>query len=107
MSNDTNHNNIFTAAIIEDIIVNQLDSLIDNVIILRSDNCSTQFKSRFVFASIRKLAMKYKVKMMWFYGEPGHGRGLVDDMSSFGCKGPLRQMIINKDKWFDTAEEMV
>ena len=38
---------------------------------------------------------------IWFYREPGHGRGLVDAMSSFGCKRPLRQMIENEDKWFN------
>ena len=50
--------------------------------------------------------MKHQIQVAWFYGEPGHGRGLVDAMSSFGCKGPLHQMIINDDSWFDTADEM-
>ena len=55
---------------------------------------------------MRKLALKYQIAIFWFYGEPGHGRGLVDAMSSFGCKENLRSPIITQDKWFDTAEEM-
>ena len=46
--------------------------------------------------------------MVWFYGEPGHGNSIIDVMSSFGCKGPLRQAILSEDQWFDKgAEQMV
>ena len=107
LSDDTYHDNVMTATVIEDLIINHLGGAVDeNVIVLRSDNCPTQFKSRIVFASIRKLVIKYKLKIVWFYGEPGHGKGLVDAMSSFGCKSPLRQMVINHYKWYDTAAEM-
>ena len=107
LSDDTNHDNVMTATVIEDLTINHSGGAVDeNVIVLRSDNYPTQFKSRFVFAPIRKLAIKYKLKVVWFYGEPGHGKGLVDAMSSFGCKSPLRQMVINHDKWYDTAAEM-
>ena len=53
------------------------------------------------------LAKKYNIDIYWFYGEAGHGRGLIDAMAWFGCKGPLRQAIIGEDKWFDNASEMV
>ena len=29
-----------------------------------------------------------------YYGAPGHGKGLVDAMSGFGVKGPLRKAVI-------------
>ena len=45
--------------------------------------------------------------MVWFYEKPGHGCGLVDVMSSFGCKQQLRHEIVNNDSWFEDAEEMV
>ena len=105
LSDDTNHDNVMTKAIIEDMIVNRVHDDSDTII-LRSDNCSTQFKSQYVFASMRSLALKHNIKIVWFYGEPGHGRGLVDAMSSFGCKGPLRKLIINEDQWYDNVEEM-
>ena len=41
-----------------------------------------------------------------FYGEAGHGRGLIDAMAWFGCKGPLRKEILSNDSWFANAEEM-
>ena len=44
--------------------------------------------------------------VIWFYGEPGHGCGLVDAMSSFGCKQQLCHEIVTNDSWFQNAEEM-
>ena len=41
---------------------------------------------------------------VWYYGEPGHGRGLVDTMSSFGCKQQLRHEIVTNDSWFQNAD---
>ena len=33
----------------------------------------------------------------------GHGRGLIDAMAWFGCKGLLQHAIISEDKWFPHA----
>ena len=56
---------------------------------------------------MRKLAMEKNITVAWFYGDPGHGKGTVDAMSSFGCKTPMRQAIASKDIWFEGAAEMV
>ena len=56
---------------------------------------------------MKNLALKYKIKIVWFYGEPGHGSRLVDAMSSFGCKGPLWRMIIDNDQWYGSAEDIM
>ena len=40
-------------------------------------------------------------------GIQGHGKGLVDAMSFFGVKGPLKHAILTDDKWFSSSEEMV
>lgn len=53
-----------------------------------------------------KLAQKYNITIFWFYGEAGHGKGLVDAMSSFGCKQILRSAIISEDKWFPDSQSM-
>ena len=106
LSDDTNHNNIMTVSIIEDILKQYPQILSPGHIVICSDNCSTHYKSCFTFVVMMQLAKKYGVTFTWFYGEPGHGRGLVDAMSSFGCKGPLKHAIITKDQWFSTAEEM-
>ena len=54
--------------------------------ILYSDNCQEQYKCKHMFFQMKKLAIDLKIKVVWFCGEPSHGRGLVDAMSSFGCK---------------------
>ena len=43
---------------------------------------------------------------MAYYGVPGHGRGLVDAMSGFGLKDPLRRAIITDDFFFNNAKEL-
>ena len=62
----------------------------------KSDNCSQQYKFRFVFANWRVLAKKYIKTILLYCGVSGHGKWLVDSMSSFGVKGPLRKSIITE-----------
>ena len=76
-------------------------------LILRSDNCSMQYKSLYVFQDLIDLSLRYGIQIIWFYGEAGHGRGLIDVMAWFGVKGPLRHTILSGDRWFRTAAEMV
>ena len=56
---------------------------------------------------MKKIAAEFGITVVWFYGEPGHGHGLVDAMSSFGCKQQLRHEIVTNDAWFANAEQMV
>ena len=56
---------------------------------------------------MKKLATEFGIKIVWFYGDPGHGRGLADAVSSFGWKQQLRHEIVTNDSWFRNAEEMV
>ena len=48
----------------------------------------------------RELAMNTEKDHIIYYGAAGHGRGLVDAMSSFGVKSPLRKEIINNDYYY-------
>ena len=96
-----------TFQVIEDIVTKYPEVIENDNLVLRSDNCASQYKSKFVFSHMKELAAKYQIRVSWFYGEPGHGRGLVDAMSSFGCKGPLRMSIITENNWFDTANESI
>ena len=57
---DKLHDSEMTFSIIEDIKNNP--SIIESGgLVLRSDNCPTQYKSRFVFARMRKLALRYQI----------------------------------------------
>ena len=60
----------------------------------------------FTFPLMKDLAEKHNITFTWFCGEPGHGGGLADAMSSFGCKSPLQHLILIEDKWLENAEEM-
>ena len=60
----------------------------------------------FTFPLMKDLAEKHNITFTWFCGEPGHGGGLADAMSSFGCKSPLQHPILIEDNWLENAEEM-
>ena len=41
-----------------------------------------------------------------YYGVKGHVKGLVDTMSGFGLKTPLRMAIVTENIFYDTAEKV-
>ena len=94
-SNDTSHDSEFCYADVDDLMANNDQCLIFR---FKSDNCSQQYKSRFVFANWR--ASKYNKTIILYYGVSGHGKGLVDSMSNFRVKGPLQKSIITEKKFF-------
>ena len=105
LSDDTTHDAVMTFQIIEDILQKYPQIVDSRYLVVRSDNCSTQYKSRYTFGLMQKISEKHQIDIFWFYGAAGHGRGLVDAMSSFGCKAPLQNAIITDD-YFNTAQEM-
>ena len=107
LSDDTTHDSFMTDVIVKDIVEKYPELVMNGALIIRSDNCSTQYKSRFVFANMLALSTKLNIPIYWFFGEAGHGRGLIDAMGWFGCKGPLRKAIIQENKWFRTAKLMI
>ena len=107
LSDDTNHDSVLRFYIIKDIIHNHPEVIQKGYLILHSDNCQEQYKCKFTFFQMKKIAAEFGITVVWFYGEPGHGRGLVDAMSSFGCKQQLRHEIVTNDAWFANAEQMV
>ena len=107
LSDDTNHDSVLTLTIIHNIIDEHPEIISSGTLVLCSDNCTSQYKSQYIFEGLKRMAMKYDINIVWFYGIPGHGRGLVDAMSSFGCKSILRDAVIYEDMWFNSAEEMV
>ena len=95
-----------TKTIITDLIKRYPEIIKSGKLVICSDNCSTQYKSLYVFQDLLDLSIKHNIQITWFYGEAGHGRGLIDAMAWFGCKGPLRHAIFSKDCWFSTAGDM-
>ena len=101
-SNNTSHDSQFSYAIVDDLITNN-----DQCFIFchKSQNCSQQYKSRFVFANWGALSKKYNKTIILYYGVSGHDKGLVDSMSSFRVKGPLQKSITEKI-FFNDVEQV-
>ena len=55
---------------------------------------------------MKNMAESHNISIYWFYGEPGHGCGVVDAISYFGCKTALKCAIVNDDRLFGNAEEI-
>ena len=41
-----------------------------------------------------------------FYGVSGHGKGLVDSISSFGVKAPIHKSTVTEKKKFNDVEQV-
>ena len=106
LSDDINHDSVMTTEILKTIIRDYPETIETGKLVLHSDNCSTQYKSRFVFKALLVLAKKYGITIDFFYSEAGHGRGLIDAMAWFGCKRPMRKEIVTNDTWFANAPEI-
>ena len=106
ISNDLGHDATFTFAVIDDLLSVFSAALDFPVICFKSDNCQNQYCCLHVFARLQNLSVKLDKTIIWYYGVPGHGRGLVDGMSGFGVKTPLRKAIIVNDFFYECAGEL-
>ena len=104
LSDEKRHDYVFTAADVEHII--SIEEENHNILRFKSDNCSTQYKSKYVFNFWSSLAKKLNKTIIVYYGVSGHGKGLVDAMSGFGVKGPIRRAVVTKSFSFTTAEDI-
>ena len=92
---------VVDAAILQAIECNQ------QIVRKKSDNCAVQYKSLKVFGYYVTIAIKSGKVWIIYFGSEGHGRSLVDAMSSFGVKAPLRKEIVNKDFYWTKAKQLV
>ena len=96
-----------TLYIVKDLVTTFVDtSKPGSIIRLKSDNCQEQYKCRSVFGQYVKLAKELGCPVLVYYGVAGHGKGLVDAMSGFGVKTPLRKLIQTEDFYYKTAEDV-
>ena len=93
LSDEIKHDSAFTSVVVHHL----LEQDDPETIRLKSDNCSTQYKSKYVFKQWQLLAQKSEKIVLVYYGVSGHGKGLVDAMSAFGVKGPLQRAVVTSD----------
>ena len=72
----------------------------------KCDNFGEQYKCLNVFPIFHHLAMKHKKTFVYYYDAKGHGKGLVDAMSGFGLKTPLRKAIVTEDVFCDSTQKV-
>ena len=77
-----------------------------NIIWLKSDNCSTQYKCKYVFKGWQILAKETSKTVIVYSGVSGHGKGLLDAMSGFGVKGPLQREVITSNLNYSNASDI-
>ena len=104
MSDETNHEPVFVNEVLEDIF--KYWNIKDESIIIKSDNAPTQYKNKFVFQSMINLSNKYNFRIIRIYGAAGHGKGLIDAVSSFGVKATLRRDIVSHDCWLESNNDI-
>ena len=102
LSDDLSHDVVFTMAVVEDLIRRFAPNA--KVIRFKSDNCSTQYKCKYIFQKWRELAKKLNKTFIIYYGASGHGKGLVDAMSGFGVKTPMRKAIITDNFFYNKSQ---
>ena len=86
---------LYLVFILSSIIVKD-QLLLDNpskIFRLKSDNCASQYKCKWVFKQWQSNAMSKERTVIVYYGTAGHDTGLVDAMSDFGVKDPLRKWL--------------
>ena len=81
-SDDTTHDFAFVKKVLEDIFVSR--EIKNQLEVIKSDNAGSQYKNKYAFESLIELSKKFNVTIVRIFGAAGHGKGLIDSMSSFG-----------------------
>ena len=92
------HNYAFTSTVLKYLV----DHTSTNIRI-KSENCATQYKSKYVLEARHTLAVKTNELIVTFYETSGHGKGLVDVTSSFGVKAPICRAVLSEDFSYQNA----
>ena len=89
LSDDTNHDSIFVDHVIRDIIDKY--NIQNEDLWIQSDNASSQYKNKYSFGVLNKLASEFNLRIIRTYGAAR--KGAIDGMTSFGVKKLLRKDI--------------
>ena len=105
-SDSKKHDFAFTSSVVDHLVELEDEDFTSTIIRVKSDNCSCQYKCRYVFAFYRNLAKQLDKTVIAYYGVCGHGKGLVDAMSAFGVKTPLRRAVVTEDLKYSSAQDI-
>ena len=105
ISHDTKHEPFFVDYVVRDIIAKC--NIKDEDFWIQSDNAPTQHKNKHAFSLYQKLADDFNPRIIRTNGASGHGKCVIDAMSSFGAKNILRHSIIMQDVFFNDSDSIV
>ena len=104
LSDDTKHNPFFLDVVLRDIISKY--KIQNEDLWIQSDNAPSQYKNKHAFSLYQKLAEDLNLRITRTYGAAGHGKGVIDAMSSFGAKNILRHVIVTQNIFFNDSESI-
>ena len=105
ISDNTKHDLFFVDYIVRDIIARY--NIKDEDLRIPSDNAPNQYKNKQAFSLYQKLADNFNLRIIRTYRTSGHGKGVIDGMSSFGARNILRNNIITQDVFFNDSDRIV
>ena len=105
LSDDTKHDPFYVDQVLRDIIVKY--DIKDEHLWIQSDNAPIQYRNKHGFALLQELADDFNLRIIRTYSAAGHGKGVIDAMSSFGAKNILRKDIVIHDVFFINSAEIV
>lgn len=88
-----------------DEILEKLPSSVKRVDIW-SDNATSQFKNQYIMNSIETFEKRFKMKLVWNFYAPMHGKSVVDGIGG-SLKRYVRDRIIAQDLQVNSAEDFV
>ena len=105
LSNDKKHDQNFVKVAIEEILS---EAVIPPCvyIVIESNNCSCQYKSRAHFDSIQELSNHYSANIICVFGIAEHRKGEVDHVGGL-AKTAVRREIVASEFFHDSSEMVI
>ena len=111
ISDDTNHDSVLTQEVLQDVIYKHPEIIKSGSLTIRSDNCSSQYKSKYVFNVMLDLAKKFNVRINWCYGKLVTDEALLTPWLGLGARVLCAMQLSRKingltllKKWFITSK---
>ena len=105
LSDDTTHDPVFVDQVLRELI--RKYDIKNQDLWIQSDNAPTQYKNKYAFFLLQRLAKEFNLRIIRTFGAAGHGKRAIDGMSSFGVKNILRKEIVTNNIFFNKSEEVI
>ena len=101
ISDSNKHNQVFVNIVMNEMLA-EADVTNCDMIVVDSDNCSSQYKSVLHFYHLQELTNNYNIPVVRMYGIPGHGKGEVDHVGGT-AKVTIRKMAARGHSFYNAS----